>query len=105
MAKAYIEEFRDVSYDQRGRPMPVAEQPSLATQVVEFSTATKNGTPLKPNTRLVRLIADAKAHYTFGNDPTATADHPYLAADASEFFGIPEGGTRPEISFYDGTSV
>jgi hypothetical protein len=46
-------------------------------------------------------VCDAKAHYTFGVNPTATATRPYLAADLPEYFAIK---SNHKVAFYDGSS-
>lgn len=104
MATAKIEEYADLARDSEGNVVPVGQQPPITTQTVTYTTANASSA-LNKKTRFVRIICDAKAHYNFTT--TATASHPYVPADAAEYFGLDEGFVTQNsvtISFYDGTS-
>ena len=101
MATLKIDEFSSLRTDSDGRIVPVADYSKIvATQTVTFTTATDSAA-FSAGTQIIRVIADAKAHYAIGSAPTATANSSYLAADTSEYFGVKAGH---KISSYDGTS-
>lgn len=101
MAKAHISEYRNLVTDESGRVVPVAEEPAV-TQVVTYTTSVQS-VAFAADTRYVRIICDAKAHFLFSLDPTADANDPYLPADVAEYFGIPRGASY-EVALYDGSS-
>lgn len=99
MAKAHIVEYGDLAKSGEGEVIPVGGR-TLATQAVTYSTSTQS-TAFKSQTRFIRLICDAKAHFAFGDDPAATADSPYIVADTAEYFGV---DPNRKIALYDGSS-
>ena len=101
-ATCFISEYISLVRDNTGQVVPVAREPGLTDQSVTYTTSTAS-TAFNESTEFVRIICDAKAHYQFGSAPTATASDPYVAADASEYFGVIDVGTR-QVAFYDGTS-
>lgn len=100
MANAYILELENMPREARGHHIPVANLPGLTTQKVTFST-TAQSQPFNLKTRYIRVVCDAKAHFRVGDNPVATADAPYMAADVTEHFAV-RGGHR--MAFYDGSS-
>lgn len=81
--------------------IPVASEPAIAVQEVTFTTSTQSS-EFNAQTRVVRIVCDAKAHFRFGTGPSAVEDNPYLAADTPEYFGISATGLK--VAFYDGSS-
>jgi hypothetical protein len=107
-ATCKISEYRDLILDANGRIVPVAQEPALATQSVTYTTSSASAA-FNDETRYVRIVCDAKAHFIFTRDGTnATASSPYLSADVSEYFGIqraPRATTQTlKVEFYDGSS-
>ena len=101
MATAKISEYAALVVDHQGKVVPVAQEPPLTTQEVTFTTETDSNA-FDANTKFVRVVADAKAHFRFGTGvQAAVATDPYLAADLPEYFGVIGGD---QVSFYDGTS-
>lgn len=98
-ANCYIAEFGVTAQDANGNKMPLAG-PMLTSQVVAYTTSTQS-TAFSANTRYIRVVCDAKAHFTFGTNPTADANDPYFVADVPEYVGV---NATWEIAFYDGTS-
>jgi hypothetical protein len=101
-ATCKISEYSSISVDASGREVPVALEPANAVQQVTYTTTTQS-TACNSATRFVRIVCDAKAHFEFGSNPTATATDPFVAADSPEYFAVRPGATN-EVAFYDGTT-
>jgi len=103
-ATCKISEYEALTGDDQGNIVPVAREPALAEQSVTYSTdATSNA--FNDDTRFVRIVCDAKAHFKFGTGtPNPDANSPYLAADTPEYFGIWPVGGSIKVTFYDGSS-
>ncbi len=102
MATCKISEYANLSQDASGKPVPVAAEPAIATQTVTYTTSTASAA-FNAQTRVIRIVADAKAHFVVAATPTADADDPYVAADASEYFGVARNQSL-KIALYDGSS-
>lgn len=100
MAKAHIQEYRELSEDGFGYRVPVGKEPAAATQAVTYTTATQSAA-FGSSTTFIRVIADADAYLAFGDNPTADNDGMYLPVDTAEYFGVVPG---TKVSVYDGTS-
>ncbi len=101
-ATCKISEYRKMPEDDGGEITPVALEPAITTQTVTYTTSTQS-TAFNNSTHFVRIVCDAKAHFSFATSPTATANSPYLPADTPEYFGVTPGGAI-EVAFYDGSS-
>ena len=101
-ATCKISEYRRMPQDDDGRVLPVAQEPAVTDQTVTYTSSTQSAA-FNNSTHFVRIVCDAKAHFQFGTDPTATANDPYLPADAPEYFGVTPGEAI-EVAFYDGAS-
>lgn len=100
MAIAFISEYTELREDATGLELPVPREPPVAVQAVTYTTSAQSA-QFNARTRYVRIIADAKAHFSFGGSPVATANDPYLPVDSAEYFGV-NGFDR--VAFYDGSS-
>jgi hypothetical protein len=94
MAKLYITEYSDIAQTVRGSA-PVGQENS---DVVEQTPVTIGGGSLSSSafaatTTYVRIHADAICSIAFGTSPTATANSRRLAADTTEYFGVPKGSS------------
>ena len=101
-ATCKISEYGYVVQDSSGRIVPVAAEPPLTTQTVTYTTSTASNA-FNAQTRFIRVVCDAKAHFVVAASPTATANSPYVPANAPEYFGI-AFNVSMKIAFYDGTS-
>lgn len=101
-ATCKISEYSRLVVDANNREVPVALEPAIAVQNITYTTSTQSAA-FNSDTRFVRIVCDAKAHFEFGGNPTAAATDPYLAADTAEYFGL-AGGSSLEVAFYDGTT-
>lgn len=98
----FISEYGYLVQDSAGRIVPVAAEPALAEQKVTYTTSTASNA-FNAQTRFIRIICDAKAHFKVAASPTATANNTYVSTDASEYFGI-AFNVSMKIAFYDGSS-
>ena len=101
-ATCKISEYAVLATDSQNTTVPVAVEPAPVTQNITYTTSTQS-TAFASTTRFIRIVCDAKAHFSFGANPTATASSPYLPADTPEYFGIRQTGSL-EVAFYDGSS-
>ncbi len=103
-ATCFISEYTNIIRDGRNYIVPVAQEPAVTIQTVTYTTTTQSAA-FDSTTKLIRIVCDAKAHFEFGTNPTATASDPYLAADTPEYFGVDSDNPEDyEVAFYDGTS-
>lgn len=101
-ATCKISEYDRLPETAQGDDLPVAREPALVTQTVTYTTSTGSAV-FNANTRYVRIVCDAKAHFVFSTAGTnATANSPYLPADTPEYFGLRQPGYL--VEFYDGSS-
>lgn len=101
-ATCKISEYGYLVQDGTGQIVPVAAEPALDTQEITYTT-TAASAAFNAQTRFIRVICDAKAHFVVAATPTADATDPYLAADTAEYFGI-AFNVSMKIAFYDGSS-
>ena len=66
-------------------------EPPLTEQVLDFTSGVARSNPFQPLTRMLRLNADATCSLIIGANPTATTANGRLAADRTEYRGVPEG--------------
>ncbi len=88
MATLYIAEFANVGMGNQPMALgaPVAEQ-TLTIGSTSVLSAAFNGA-----TNFVRLHNDAICSVAFGTAPTATAAKMRMAANTTEYFGVPPSG-------------
>ena len=102
-ASCLISEYRFMGEDGSNRVVPVAIEPAVTVQAVTYTSATSSSV-FNSQTKFVRIICDAKAHFAFSvaGATDATASMPYLPANTPEYFGL--GITGLAVSFYDGST-
>jgi hypothetical protein len=84
----FISPYSYIAATSDGRDAQAAREPSGTPLKVTFTDTSTQSTALASTTVMVRVICTAKAHFLISADPTATTDHPYVAADTAEYFGI-----------------
>lgn len=85
MATLYITEYPSAS---SGNGMPVPLCPALAKQIVAIGAVAPSA-PFSPNTRLIRVHADAICSVEIGGTgPVATVTSQRMAAGQTEYFGV-----------------
>jgi hypothetical protein len=102
-ATCKISEYRVLADDSRGNEIQVALEPSITTQSVTYTTSAQSAA-LNDETRFIRVVCDAKAHFKISTAGTnAAATDPFIAADSPEYFGV-QPNRDLIIDFYDGSS-
>lgn len=89
MAKLYITEFSGTQSDTAHMSMGCAATPSLADQVVTYTSTSVQSATLNAATRLVRVVSDTTCFKKIGTNPTATQTTVRLVADSAEYFSVP----------------
>lgn len=99
MAILYVAEFKDLASDGKGHKVSAPKWPALAQNTMDFTSSEQNLT-LQGATNFARIHADAACHINIGTSgtPTATTSMAKLAADQTEFVGVPPGGVIRVIS-------
>jgi hypothetical protein len=92
MAKVFITEYARQARDASGFIMVVADEPPVANQTVNIGGSSAQSSAFNALTRFVRVNTDAVCSIEFGTDPTATANTRRMAANTTEYFGVPLGG-------------
>lgn len=90
MASLYISEYEEMPHTS-GSKIPVALEAEITNQKVTIAGASAQSAALNARTRFVRLHTDAICSVKFGTDPTAAATDKRMAANATEYFGVPMG--------------
>ena len=92
MAILNITEVRELSRDQTGQYIPVANHGSATIQeITGITSSAKESSAFKTETCFLRLNADINVRYVVGTAPSATATSTRLPADVTEIIGIPRG--------------
>lgn len=93
MAVLYITEYADLAEtpDQVRHEMP--QEPALADQTVAIGGSSTASAAFNIGTRFVRLNCDAPCSILFGTAPTATATKGRMAANQTEYRGVPQGAS------------
>lgn len=106
MTKAYISEYARGTLDGRTF-IPSGEEPSITTQVVDYTAGATASATLNVKTRFVRIHVDSIASFLFGAAPVAAVTNARMAANTTEYFGVPnsplETGSGLKISFITNT--
>lgn len=93
MTTLYVTEFAGIAQLQIGgeHAPPLAAQPPLAEQTVAIGVGSAASAAFQAGTTLVRVHADSICSIEFGTAPTAAATKARLAANQTEYFGVPQG--------------
>ena len=91
MAVLFISEYAEQARDVRGYLVAAGQEPTLAEQQVAIGGTSTQSAPLNAKTAFVRVHTDAVCHVAFGSNPTSTPSQKRLAANSTEFFGVPAG--------------
>jgi len=90
MAVLYVVEYAQLGYDPQG-PAAVPEQPTLSKQTLPIGGSSVVSAPFQPATKYVRLHCDAICSINFGINPVATTTTERMAANQTEYSGVPRG--------------
>jgi hypothetical protein len=87
MATLYVSEF--ASSTPSGIGVPVGQQPPLIEQTVAITGASVQSNAFQVGTTFVRVHCDGVCSIEVGTNPTATTSTARMAANQTEYFGIP----------------
>ncbi len=91
MTKAYVSEYSQMP-QQQGVLLQVGFEPAITTQVLDYSSAHAESAAFNANTTFVRIHVDSIASFKFSAAGTAaTTSDARMAANQTEFFGVPKG--------------
>lgn len=106
MTKAYISEYARGTLDPRTF-LPSGEEPAVATQVVDYSGGAAASATFNVKTRFIRVHVDSIASFKVAAAPVAAVTDARMAANATEYFGLPnstgETGSGLKIGFITNT--
>lgn len=83
----HISEYANGVDDAQGNNTDLPNEPSVTTQKVDFDISTQSAA-FGNQTLFIRVICNVKAHYKFGENPTATSTDPYFTADVPEYMAV-----------------
>jgi hypothetical protein len=91
MAFMYISEYRGMP-TVGGKFVQAADELQIAEQKIAIAAGSTSSAAFNAKTRFVRIHVDAICSFLFGPPtPTATVANKRIAANATEYFGVPEG--------------
>lgn len=93
MAVLYITEYAGLMPSPVGGQGQIPMEPPLAEQTVAIGSSSAASVAFNSQTRLVRLHTDAICSVEFGTAPTATATKQRMAANQTEYKGVPLGAS------------
>lgn len=97
MSRLFVEEYATSALSFRGG-LPAAQQPPLATQVIDYTAGAVQSAAFNAKTTFVRIHCDASCSYSFGTNPTATTSTARLPTGGTEYFGVNPGDKVSAIS-------
>lgn len=92
MAVLYITEYAGLMPSPVGGQGQIPMEPPLANQTVAIGTVLSSSA-FNAGTRLIRIHADAICSVLIGTAPTATTSTGRMAANQTEYRGVPPTGT------------
>ena len=92
MAVLYITEYRTLGQIPNNVAQ-IPQEPPLVEQTVAIAAGSAQSAAFNALTRHVRLHTDAVCSIEFGTNPTATTSTQRMAANQTEYHGVPEGGS------------
>jgi hypothetical protein len=90
MAVLYITEFTNQGQDARALTMAVGLEPPVAEQTVAIGGGSAQSSALNAKTTFIRIHCDAICSIAIGTNPTASGTTRRLAANATEYFSVPQ---------------
>ena len=89
MATLYVTEYEHIALAPDGT-VPVGEETRVADQTVAIGGASVASAAFHVRTNFVRLHTDAICSVMFGTAPVATTAKSRMAANQTEYFGVPQ---------------
>jgi hypothetical protein len=101
MTKLYVAEYAGLTpvTSHNGIPAQCPQEPALAVQVVDYTAGTAASSAFNAKTRFVRIHCDSSCSVKFGGTSvTAAVTDPRMAADQTEFRGLPLDGSVTKVA-------
>lgn len=102
MATLYITEYATVATLPNATGQ-VPLEPPLAEQTVAIGGSSTPSNAFNASTKLVRLHCDTICSIEFGTAPTATTGNARMAANQTEYHGVPQGGVPLKVAVISNT--
>jgi hypothetical protein len=104
MATLYITEYAGLALAQLGEVGQMPQEPPLAEQTVAIGVGSVQSSAFNAKTKLIRLHSDAVCSIEFGTNPTASATTARMAANQTEYHGVPNNtGTLLKVAVIQNT--
>lgn len=91
MATLYITEFANTGSSNTAATTAMSAQPPIVEQTVTIGAGSTQSAAFNAATKFVRLFTDTACGFSFGTAPTAVIGSARMAANSTEYFGIPQG--------------
>jgi hypothetical protein len=91
MTTLYITEYAQLMPSPVGGQGQMPMEPPLAEQTVAISGSSAQSNAFSAATRFIRLHTDSICSVEIGTNPTATASKGRMAANQTEYRGVPVG--------------
>lgn len=92
MAFLYITEYASISVGQAGRVQQHPDEPPLADNRIAITGGSTVSPVFNAQTRTVRIHTDTVCSIAVGVNPVASISNQRLAANQTEYKGVPLGG-------------
>ena len=92
MAVLYITEYARVAADPNG-DLAMSLEPPVAEQTISITGSSTQSNAFNTATKFVRLHTDVVCSVLFGLSPTVTTSSGRMAANQTEYRGVPQGGS------------
>lgn len=91
-SKLYVTEYASIATVQVGGALAqVPAEPALVEQVIDYSGGHAEASAFNAKTTLVRIHTDSICSVSFGTAPVATTSMGRMAANQTEYRGVPKG--------------
>jgi len=87
----FVTEYTEIHIGAAGRVGQAPIEPPLAEQTIAIAAGSAQSAAFNAATRMVRLHTDVVCSVSFGTNPTASVANQRLAANQTEYKGIPVG--------------
>lgn len=91
MATLYIAEYAAEPMGANGQTLAMAQEPPVAEQTLTIAGVSAASSAFNAKTKYIRVHTDAICSIVVDTNPTATGAKKRLAANTTEYFGVPQG--------------
>lgn len=94
-ADCFVSYYSYIGRSSDGRDIQVPQEPAISTEKVTFTITSVQSGLFPATTQFVGVVCNAPVtHFAVNGNPTATTNHPYVAADLWFFFSVAQSGLR-----------